>query len=229
MDRGAFFRTSIGRLLFQFKNSDIGTAFQVFLQSLANILAPHRPSDYYFASHEKHFVFPRPPGSQALESLEQTGQPLASFESLCTQCGDCSHACPEEAIFTAKGGPFLDTNLRACHICEDFPCIAACETGALSPLPKNTLPYFGMAEVIESNCIHKIADGSLPDGLQHNLELAEKSCDRCWQSCPVEGAIYFEVDSQLPKISQACIGCGICLQACPMEPVAIKMSFDSIR
>lgn len=67
------------------------------------------------------------------------------FLSKCTGCGDCIYACPYSVLFPvmddARGKhlPRMDVNLNACMLCKDYPCIAACETGALLPYKKKKI------------------------------------------------------------------------------------------
>src|SRR5690606_32244035 len=82
----------------------------------------------------------RGPGSQrarALPVLPIVRPPgavsEARFIERCDGCGACFDACPHGAISgldarhgAAQGTPTI-VGLRApCHMCEDFPCIAAC-------------------------------------------------------------------------------------------------------
>ena len=71
----------------------------------------------------------RPPGSQGERD----------FIARCTKCGRCIQACPYKALHAAgpeqgaaSGTPFIDPERQACRMCADFPCVAACPTGALS-------------------------------------------------------------------------------------------------
>src|SRR5256885_3395681 len=68
----------------------------------------------------------RPPGA-VVEEL---------FLDRCTRCGDCLPACPYGSIKkdVATGYPVIFANESPCYLCEDFPCIAACETEALLPV-----------------------------------------------------------------------------------------------
>lgn len=67
------------------------------------------------------------------------------FLSKCTACSDCIYACPYSVLFpvpddkTGKYFPHMDVNLNACMLCKDYPCISACETGALLPYKKMNL------------------------------------------------------------------------------------------
>jgi ferredoxin-type protein NapG len=66
----------------------------------------------------------RPPGART-ESV---------FRARCTGCGDCVTACPYETLAPGPDTyPWLwDPAGHPCYRCDDFPCIAACNTGALS-------------------------------------------------------------------------------------------------
>ncbi|MBK8397897.1 MAG: 4Fe-4S binding protein [Leptospiraceae bacterium] len=136
----------------------------------------------------------------------------SKFLKKCSGCGDCIQVCPYNTIFPVydsklnKNIPYLDPNMNACMICVDFPCINACETGALKPLKKNEKLKLGQAKPLVEHCI--------------NTRTKEKTCDVCQTSCPVENVISYTKIFQ-PRISKDCTGCGICVQACPTFPRAI--------
>jgi len=75
----------------------------------------------------------RPPGAA----------PEMAFVAACTRCGDCIDVCPVHAILKtpanggglAAGTPYIDPRPAPCIACEDMPCAAACETGALTKVP----------------------------------------------------------------------------------------------
>lgn len=142
----------------------------------------------------------RPPGAVA----ERT------FLSLCTQCGDCIDACPYDAIRvaparlkSAAGTPMIDPFAAPCWNCEDAPCIASCETGALDPRLDRTI---GIARLQTYNC------------LAHNRSI----CTVCSERCPIPGAI--ELDQGRPRIvSDICTGCGVCHSVCPAPANAIMI------
>ncbi len=87
------------------------------------------------ADREAAFPVLRPPGALAEHE----------FLDACTRCGDCIEACEPGAIRiapermrAAAGTPMIDASESPCMLCEDLPCIAACETGALrSEAPKS--------------------------------------------------------------------------------------------
>lgn len=68
----------------------------------------------------------RPPGA---------GTPDKVFQSKCTGCDNCMIACPINVIMIAdmeKRYPLIYPEKAPCIHCENYPCIQACPTGALS-------------------------------------------------------------------------------------------------
>ena len=67
---------------------------------------------------------------------------LAELDFLlaCSRCGACTEACPHGVVFPLSphlgpevvGTPALDLLNRACQLCHDWPCVQACEPGALA-------------------------------------------------------------------------------------------------
>ncbi len=134
------------------------------------------------------------------------------FLSHCTRCGECIPACPHGTIFplrahtgVAVNTPALDLINKACHLCDDFPCISACETDALNLILKEDLK-FAKVEINTSTCLPYLGP----------------ECGVCISVCPVPGAI--TVNLTTPEIDQKiCIGCAICREACMVSPSAINM------
>jgi ferredoxin-type protein NapG len=142
----------------------------------------------------------RPPGA-----IEE-GQFLAG----CTRCNDCADACPHDAIRKAPerlgsiaGTPTIQADTAACMMCEDFPCIAACEPGVLvDSIPK----IMGTARVTEQLCL-----------AHHGT-----TCTVCSERCPVQGAIRV-ADGKPTIVEHACVGCGVCRYVCPAPENAILL------
>ncbi len=134
------------------------------------------------------------------------------FLSHCTRCGECIPACPHGTIFplgahtgVAVNTPALDLINKACHLCDDFPCVSACETDALNLILKEDLK-FAKVEINTSTCLPYLGP----------------ECGVCISVCPVPGAI--TVNLTTPEIDQKiCIGCAICREACMVSPSAINM------
>lgn len=151
----------------------------------------------------------RPPF--ALDELE--------FLLACTRCSDCFEACTYQVVFPlparlgaqVAGTPAMDLLNRSCHLCEDWPCVSACEHHALK-LPETSdndppsLPSMALAWIDTDRC----------------LPYSGPECGACASSCPVPGALEWEMEK--PRINQmACTGCALCREACIVEPKAISV------
>ena len=81
---------------------------------------------------------------KAAREAENWIRPPFAIEELdfllaCTRCDKCIEACPPGVLFKlpAKWGikaadtPAMDLRVRGCHLCADWPCVAACEPEAL--------------------------------------------------------------------------------------------------
>lgn len=158
----------------------------------------------------------RPPGAADEEE----------FLALCTRCGKCNLACPYDSIKMGKedfglglGTPYLDVRESPCMLCEDFPCVEACPTEALSGIEKRQDVDMGVAVINEETCIAY-------QGMR---------CEVCYRVCPfIDEAI--TIDYRLrqgdnihaifaPVINpDKCVGCGICVERCVVnDPVPIKV------
>jgi len=153
---------------------------------------------------------------------------LAELEFLlsCTRCGDCIEACPYTVIFplsTRLGvrvgeTPAMDLVNKGCHLCEDWPCVSACDAGALT-IPETTadgdtppLPMLALASVDTEAC----------------FPYSGPECGACATSCPVPGGLLW--DQQRPYVDpENCIGCGLCREACIVDPSAISIASRSVK
>lgn len=148
----------------------------------------------------------RPPGA-----IDELG-----FLDGCTRCNECVKACPHDAIVHASkqfreaaGTPMIDADHQACMMCEDFPCIAACEPNVLTSLVP---PMMGTAIVTEHLCL-----------AHHGT-----TCTVCSERCPVEGAI--DVTDGKPKVNEnVCTGCGVCRYVCVAPENAILLMPTFLR
>jgi ferredoxin-type protein NapG len=141
----------------------------------------------------------RPPGA-----IEEN-----AFLAGCTRCGDCVTACPHDVLQpapqrfrAAAGTPTFDPLRNPCLMCDELPCIAACEPGVLS---REAGIDMGTARIDPQVCLAYSGTG----------------CSVCVERCPVSGAI--EIDDRMrPRIAQdACTGCGICQHVCPAPQNAV--------
>ena len=99
--------------------------FRMGLQKAAETAV--RLADESVTQRARHWI--RPPFAQA--ELE--------FLLACTRCDKCIEACPHDVIFKLParlgaqvvGTPAMDVLNKGCHLCEDWPCVNACEPDAL--------------------------------------------------------------------------------------------------
>ncbi len=145
----------------------------------------------------------RPPG--ALDEV--------SFLSTCTRCNKCVEACPVHALQRlpveaglALNTPYIDPMIQACELCEDFPCIQACDDAALLPVELEQVEM-GRALVGNEAC--------------HTYQ--DKVCTLCYDACPLpEDALTIDDDFH-PRVLDGCVGCGACQQRCPTYPKGIQV------
>jgi ferredoxin-type protein NapG len=142
----------------------------------------------------------RPPGAVA-ESV---------FLERCTRCSDCAKACPHGAIAfePGTGTPVIFPDAVPCQLCEDLPCIAACETDALGPVHDHREVRMGMALVSERSCT------------------AGQGCHACVSRCPTDALSMDFETMRLIVASERCVGCGICEHICKTvnDRLAIKVT-----
>ena len=145
--------------------------------------------------------------------------PELEFLLACTRCDECIKACPYNVIFklSAKlgaqvvGTPTLDLLNKGCHLCEDWPCVEACKPKALQfpeidENEKLRLPILASAEINTNTC----------------LPYNGPECGACAPACPVPGAMIWKMEK--PRIdADFCAGCGLCRDACVLDPKAVNI------
>ena len=146
---------------------------------------------------------------------------IAELEFLlaCTRCSDCSEACPHGVIFPlaarlgadVAGTPALDLLHKGCHLCDDWPCISACKTGALQGLPDQETsevkpPLLAHVQINTATCLPYIGP----------------ECGVCVAACPVPGALLLQ--QERPVIDDSlCAGCALCREVCIVDGKAIEV------
>ena len=185
MDRRDFFRRGLGK------------ATEVAVK-----VADKRVSD-----RARHWI--RPP--YAIPELD--------FLLACTRCNACIDACPHDVIFSlaARLGadvantPAMDLLKKGCHLCEDWPCVNACETKALLLSESNEngdciIKQFAIAEINTDTC----------------LPYSGPECGACGSACLVEGALVFRNEKPIINL-EYCVGCALCREACIVEDKAVSI------
>jgi ferredoxin-type protein NapG len=161
--------------------------------------APKQPARTA-ARYQKAFPVLRSPGAVEEEA----------FLAGCTLCQACIEVCPHDAIRPAPlrfrraaQTPMIDPIQQPCWMCDDVPCIKACEPQVL----RLDLPMkMGTARIDPILC------------LPHQ----GRPCAACVEACPVPGAI--ELVGDKPKIVDAiCTGCGVCQFVCPAPDNAVLL------
>ncbi len=129
------------------------------------------------------------------------------FTEICTNCGDCVSACPENIIKPARACfPVVDFSAGECIFCEQ--CVDACQPRAL--LKKPQVDAWSIKACIDENKC---------------LSYQGVECRSCYDPCearaitmpPRPGGIsipLFNADN--------CTGCGACVAVCPSSAVDIR-------
>jgi len=100
---------------------------------------------------------------------------------------------------TSAGTPIIDVRENPCFLCME--CVKVCPTGALQPIALEET-RMGLAIIDLKTCA------------AHQPEIL---CRTCYSVCPIRD-IAIELIEFIPRIvDDACTGCGVCVQACPVE------------
>ena len=165
-----------------------------------------------FMKHQK--ASPKPtPTAPTIERTDWLRPPGAveepEFLERCTKCEDCLEACPYEAIVhnSQDGTPVIFQEKSPCRLCEDFPCIDACETEALLPVNSPRDIQMGLAVVMHQDCT------------------ADQGCNACVSKCPTQAISMNFSNFRIMIDEHSCVGCGICQHICHSvnDRVAIKV------
>jgi len=135
------------------------------------------------------------------------------FQKKCIRCRKCAEVCPYFSIVMAHGErglkmgtPYIYPQDIPCYLCEDFPCIKVCPTGALEPVRDKNDVRMGVAVIDQSICF------------PYNGIL----CRACYERCPIYREAIILNSELYPEVQKDyCVGCGICEQVCPTEPKSI--------
>lgn len=139
----------------------------------------------------------------------------AAFLGACTRCGECTRACPVQAIQPlgneygfAAGTPALRIDVQACAMCVDIACARSCPTPAL--------------DVPDSWRDVRIARITID--AERCVTWRDVSCGVCARVCPAgDDALRIDAAGH-PVLGPACTGCGSCINACITSPSSILHS-----
>jgi len=125
----------------------------------------------------------------------------------------CVEACPQRAIHTltegaglGAGTPVMVPDSRACTMCEGFPCVKACDDGVLLPFEGSAWPL-GTVVVDPTRC----------------LPFLGPECGACRGMCPGDVDALKIVRNRPVIDEERCVGCGLCIEACPTRPAALEL------
>lgn len=149
----------------------------------------------------------RPPGAL----------PPGAFEQACIGCFRCAEVCPTKvirfpsALSLDTATPHLELDERACVLC--MKCTDACPTDALKTLKADPDVIakevrIGIPVLTRSKCLPWTNRGV---------------CRLCYQVCPYPDRAAEVVGPQKAPLfhADACVGCGLCEEACPETAQAI--------
>lgn len=140
------------------------------------------------------------------------------FMALCIRCNRCLEVCPYSSIKRAgvgfaMGTPYVLAEQKACYLC--MACCRLCPTGALDrDLVNPEKVSIGKAAIDKSICYsHLFLDHDvLPDASGRKIGAL---CNTCYNVCPLQGKAIVLRKNLFPEVTDACVGCGICVERCP--------------
>ncbi len=143
------------------------------------------------------------------------------FMALCIRCNRCLEVCPYHSIKRAGlgakiGTPYIYAESKGCYLC--MACCRLCPTGALDRELKNPEQVrIGKAKIDPGLCYSLLF-------LEHDVLPGESTtkigalCNTCYNVCPLKDTAIILKDNLYPLVTDACVGCGVCVERCPTRP-----------
>lgn len=155
----------------------------------------------------------RPPGAL----------PEDEFLAACIRCGLCVQACPYNTLklASAESGaayatPYLTAREIPCYLCQQYDqlqCTRVCPTEALQP---------AIITTASEDLLNKVKMGVAVINTDTCFAWNDVICRACWHACPFPNqAIALDIMGRAEVYPDACIGCGLCVNACLTEPTSI--------
>jgi ferredoxin-type protein NapG len=159
----------------------------------------------------------------------------ASYLNLCIKCGQCLQVCPYDSILledidggASMGMAYIDPTQRGCYLCEAFPCVLACPTGALDhEHDQIEMVHMGMAVIVNESACLALKKEPVPDAAidriydhTHILSAAEHTAHKV-----VRRGDESEKEDLQKKVLEGLDAfrggdkqCTICADMCPFHP-----------
>ena len=156
------------------------------------------------------------------------------FLGLCIKCGQCLQVCPYDSILledidgkAGVGMAYIEPRDRGCYLCEAFPCILACPSGALDH-EHDSIEYVHMGIALVHNpdgCLAKIGkpvpDSAIDRIYDHTKVLtAKEHRDKKVEVAPndpekvqLQKELLIKLEKHRGEES-----CTICADMCPFHP-----------
>ncbi len=166
----------------------------------------------------------RPPGAV----------PEKEFLGLCIKCGQCLQVCPYDAIRledidgrASVGMAYIEPRERGCYLCEAFPCILACPSGALDH-EHDSIEFVHMGIAVVHNpqgCLAKtgtpVPDEAIDRIYDHTKVLSAKEREehkvQINDDDPEKVVLQKQLLQKLEK-HRSEKPCTICADMCPFHP-----------